>query len=163
MKREYIIDGYNLMHAWADLKARMDHHLENARDALIMRLSGFAQRINGSVTVVFDGQEKQSRQHSGMSRIHVIYSKASEEADHVIKRLIEKKHSHSKLTVVSSDREIRRYAGLYRSASLTSTQFIREMNSSVSRPAPAEEKYDLPMTDREVDEWMRVFQERKED
>jgi predicted RNA-binding protein with PIN domain len=49
-----IVDGYNVIHAWAPLKRLLGVSLEAARDKLIERLGVYAMVTGAEVTVVFD-------------------------------------------------------------------------------------------------------------
>jgi len=49
-----LVDGYNVVHAWDDLKTLMSASLEQARDRLVGRLSVYSHISGWAVTVVFD-------------------------------------------------------------------------------------------------------------
>lgn len=156
MGKHYLIDGYNLMHQLPDLKGRMRQDLEETRNALVVRLSGFAQYRKVKVSVVFDGRDGHERHVSRKGLVKVVFSKSPEEADHVIKRMIDCARHPRKWIVVSSDGEIQRFARLCGVQFLKSSDFIKEMRPSVK--SKIENKFVYELSNREVDEWMQLFQ-----
>ncbi|HDQ44170.1 MAG TPA: NYN domain-containing protein, partial [bacterium] len=55
MKKDILIDGYNLMHRIPEIRSGMKNDLEGARERLILRLSSYAALHRARLTVVFDG------------------------------------------------------------------------------------------------------------
>ena len=51
----YIIDGYNVIFAWEDLRALAERELEDAREKLMRLLVNFAAYTRYEVVLVFDG------------------------------------------------------------------------------------------------------------
>ena len=104
-KEVLIVDGYNIIHAWPELKSMAQTSLEDARTALLDRLSNF-QGLNQSVIiVVFDGYmvkggKGSSFRHNGL---HVVYTKEAETADRYIERMAEKMPKDIFLRVATSD------------------------------------------------------------
>jgi predicted RNA-binding protein with PIN domain len=85
------------------------------------------------ITLVFDGwqggwsTEKRERKKG----IELVFSKLGEKADEVIKRLVREKGSG--LTVVTSDREISRYAERMAIAVIPSDQFKEKMENTLMK------------------------------
>ncbi len=107
---QLIIDGYNLLYA-GRLTTRMSAiEIQRERDRLIDRLSAYRKRKAYAVTVVFDGWQSGwiDEQKELKKGIEIVFSRLGERADDVIKRMIREKGSGA--VVVSSDREIARYA-----------------------------------------------------
>jgi predicted RNA-binding protein with PIN domain len=103
-----IVDGYNVIHAWPDLKRLMgDASLEAARDRLIERLSVFGMVIGADVTVVFDAHHSTARTNSeqDVEGVHVLFTRKGHSADHAIERIA---YAASQvgdvITVATSDR-----------------------------------------------------------
>jgi len=87
-----LVDGYNIIHAWDELRHIMETStLEDARDRLIRILAnyqggkGFA---GGSVIVVFDAHKVKDGTGSVMllGGVSVVYTAEAETADHYIER-----------------------------------------------------------------------------
>ena len=105
-----IIDGYNLIRRSAALRREDEVALELARASLLERLRRYKKVRPHRITVVFDGASGSGPppgpgQEKG---IRVLFSGRNETADAVIKGMSEKEGG--KLTVVTSDRELGRYA-----------------------------------------------------
>lgn len=49
-----IVDGYNIIGAWAELRQLKDRQLEEARDLLIERMAEYKAYTGWRVIVVFD-------------------------------------------------------------------------------------------------------------
>lgn len=103
-----IVDGYNVIHAWPQLKRLLgDASLEAARDRLIDRLSVFGMVHGADVTVVFDAHHSAVRTNSEevVEGVHVVFTRKGHSADHVIERIAyEASQSGDMITVATSDR-----------------------------------------------------------
>ena len=102
-----IVDGYNVTHAWPELKELMSFSLEAARDRLIERLATYSQVRSADVTVVFDAHRtsaaSNSRQEIG--GVHVVFTRKGHSADHGIERLAYlASQTGDVITVATSDR-----------------------------------------------------------
>jgi predicted RNA-binding protein with PIN domain len=85
-----IVDGYNVIHAWPQLKRLLgEASLEAARDRLIERLSVFGMVVGAEVTVVFDAHHSTARSNSQetVEGVHVVFTRKGHSADHVIERI----------------------------------------------------------------------------
>ncbi|MBI5233702.1 MAG: NYN domain-containing protein [Deltaproteobacteria bacterium] len=102
MGLKVVIDGYNLIHATLGA----GHDIEAARHGLIERVSIYARMKQARVTVVFDamGRGRLMRQTERIRGVDVVYTRAGESADSLIKEMARK--TGSGLTVVTSDREL---------------------------------------------------------
>jgi len=103
-----IVDGYNVIHAWPQLKRILsDASLEAARDKLIDRLSVFAMVHGADVTVVFDAHHSAVRTNSEevVEGVRVVFTRKGHSADHVIERIAyDASQSGDMITVATSDR-----------------------------------------------------------
>jgi hypothetical protein len=125
-----IIDGYNLLHSGRTLVKLNSVELQWERERLVEKLSAYRQAKSCGVMAVFDGwqggwpTEKREKQKG----IELIFSRIGEKADEVIKRLIREKGSGA--VVVTSDREIARYASRLSVPVIPSEQFEAKLNST---------------------------------
>ncbi len=100
-----LVDGYNIIHAWEELKVLAKENLDSARDALMDILSEYHGSRQGHLIVVFDaykvkgGQEHVYRYHN----IDVVYTKEAETADAYIERVTRKIAKNNDVTVATSD------------------------------------------------------------
>ena len=137
-----IIDGYNLLHITHSLTRLNSLQLRWERDRLINQLSAYHKLKPSGITVVFDGwlggwaTEKREIKMG----VEVIYSRLGEKADEVIKRLVKEKGSGA--IVITSDRDISRFAERMDAAVIPSEQFQEklEVSSYKLEGAPEEEE-----------------------
>jgi len=128
-----IIDGYNLLHADRTLIRLNPIQLQRERDRLVDQLSAYRSLRQMEMTVVFDGwqggwsTEKRERKKG----IELVFSKLGEKADEVIKRLVRAKGAG--VTVISSDRELSRYAEKMAVAAVSSDQFKEKMENTLMK------------------------------
>ena len=128
-----IIDGYNLLHSDRTLARLNPTQLQRERDLLVDQLSTYRSLRQMEITAVFDGweggwsTEKRERKRG----IDLVFSKLGEKADEVIKRLVKEKGAGA--TVVTSDREISRYAERMAVAVIPSDQFKEKMENTLMK------------------------------
>lgn len=127
-----IIDGYNLLHVSRSLIHLNAIQLQWERDRLIDQLSAYQKLKPCGITVIFDGwqggwnTEKRERKKG----IELIYSKLGEKADEVIKRLV--KGEGSGALVITSDRDVSRFAERMEVAVIPSEQFREKLERGPS-------------------------------
>jgi predicted RNA-binding protein with PIN domain len=132
----FLIDGYNLLHVGRSPKSLAD--LEREREHLVDLLSSYRRRRPCEVTVVFDGWQGGwvTEQRERSKGIDLIFSKRGEKADEVIKRLVAGKGSG--VVVVTSDREISRFAERMAVPVIPSEQFLGRIEQTALRPEKEE-------------------------
>ncbi|MFD0769073.1 NYN domain-containing protein [Bacillus sp. CGMCC 1.60114] len=100
-----IVDGYNIIGAWADLKKLRDVDLQASRDLLIDKMADYQGYTGTKVMVVFDaysvyGIEKKMKQ----ARVDVIFTRKNQTADEKIEQLaIELRNINTRIYVATSD------------------------------------------------------------
>ena len=100
-----IVDGYNVIFAWDDLKEQAGTDLSGARHRLCEILSNYASFRRIETVVVFDGYRVSNNpgekyDHDG---IHVVFTKENEIADLYIEKLLAKIGKNDRVRVVTSD------------------------------------------------------------
>ncbi|MDI6763934.1 MAG: NYN domain-containing protein [Thermodesulfobacteriota bacterium] len=125
-----IIDGYNLLHSGRTLVKLNSIELQWERERLIQRLSLYRQARPSEIIVVFDGWQAgwSTEKREKKKGVELIFSKIGEKADEVIKRLIREKGSGA--VVITSDREIARYAARLSVPVIPSDQFQAKLESA---------------------------------
>ncbi|WP_068777660.1 NYN domain-containing protein [Paenibacillus sp. FJAT-26967] len=89
MKEFLIVDGYNIIGAWAELQALRDRSLEEARDRLIAILAEYQSFSGIKVYLVFDAYQVPGLGKTYVqSKLSVLYTKEKETADELIERLV---------------------------------------------------------------------------
>ncbi len=104
--KEYLlVDGYNIIFAWEELKELVKSDIGAARDKLIDILSEYHGMRSGDLILVFDaykvagGKESVSKYHN----IYVVYTKESETADQYIEKTVHDLGKNNHVTVATSD------------------------------------------------------------
>jgi uncharacterized protein len=167
----FLIDGYNLMHAAGRMNRKFGP--DGLRRARLRFLNELGQALGpeqaSQTTIVFDASSLPINQapessHKGMT---VIYAIEDDDADSRIELLIERDSAPRSLTVVSTDRRIRRAAQRRRATSLISDDFLDFLDSLRERRPVGNEgasnPRELPRPDHlsseEVEAWAREFGE----
>lgn len=89
MREILIVDGYNIIGAWPELRSLKHDNLEAARDGLIDSLKDYKAFTGRDVIVVFDAHLAAGRQtEETIGGIRILYSKEDETADELIERLV---------------------------------------------------------------------------
>lgn len=89
MKEYLIVDGYNIIGAWPELKKLKEHNLEEARDRLINILAEFQGFSGMTVYLVFDAHQIPGLgKKYNQSKLNVYYTREKETADELIERLV---------------------------------------------------------------------------
>ena len=159
-----LVDGYNLIKASPFFRHYEAISLQRARQALVQALGGYARQHGARVTLFFDGNADQGEQsHAGV--VQVVFSQASLRADDLIMAAVQQRHGAKDLRVISSDREIARFARHHRVKVTATGVFEQELTRLPPRPQPAlaaeEQGRELPLNEAEIAEWERIFQQEK--
>lgn len=105
-QKEYVlVDGYNIIHAWDELKELMDGSMEGARQRLMDMLSNYQGYQKCICILVFDAY-KVPRGSADVFRYHniyVVYTKEAETADTYIERATYEISKEHKVRVATSD------------------------------------------------------------
>ena len=126
-----IIDGYNLIRQSPELNRLDRRDLQEGREALLELLASYKKIKRHKITVVFDGTDDYSlyRQREQSRGIRVLFSRRGETADTVIKCMAEQEREGA--LVVSSDREVARFAASCKAATMGSPDFMDRLNMAV--------------------------------
>ena len=108
-KETVVIDGYNVIFAWDELKALAADSLDTARTRLAEILVNYRGFTGSDVVLVFDGYAVKDNpgEKSGFHGIRVVYTKENESADIYIQKLAHDIGRNDTVRVVTSDRLIR--------------------------------------------------------
>jgi len=106
VSQEYlIIDGYNIINAWPELKQLYKENIEFARDKLIEIMSQYQAYKDINVIIVFDGYLVEGNPGSQLivNEIEVVYTKEQETADSYIERKVKLMSREALVKVATSD------------------------------------------------------------
>lgn len=108
IQKEYlVVDGYNIIFAWEELKSLAKTSMDAARTALIEILSNYQGYQRCKVIIVFDaykikGGERRQEKHGS---VDVVFTKEGETADTYIERLTYEMNGKYRVRVATSDRQ----------------------------------------------------------
>ncbi len=103
--RYLIVDGFNVIYAWAELNAIAETDLDAARLRLMDILANYSSFTGIETILVFDayqvkGGKGEKTAHHG---INVVYTKENETADAYIERLLHEIGKNEQVRIVTSD------------------------------------------------------------
>ena len=104
--QEYLlVDGYNVIFAWDDLKELAKENIEAARNKLMDVLCNYQGFKNYPLILVFDAYkvEGEAMEIFKYHNIHVVYTKEAETADMYIEKVVHEVGRKYHVTVVTSD------------------------------------------------------------
>ena len=105
MQEILLVDGYNIIHAWSDLKTTAEYSLEDARHALLEIMQDYQGYSGYRIIVVFDahmipgGLEKKEI----IGGVEVVYTRENETADRYIERFVDGLPEYVRVMVATSD------------------------------------------------------------
>lgn len=105
-EKEYLlVDGYNIIFAWEDLKELSEVNIEGARNKLMDILSNYQGYRQCTLILVFDAYKVSGNvgEVQKYHNIHVVYTKEAETADQYIEKTVHELGKHYKVTVATSD------------------------------------------------------------
>lgn len=129
-KKEYlIVDGYNLIFAWDELKELAGDRLDLARTRLMDMLSNYAGFTRKELVLVFDGFRTPGNpgSRSDYHNIHVAFTKDGETGDAYIEKIADQIGKNYAVRVVTSDNLIRLSALRSGVLRCSSGEFIHEL------------------------------------
>lgn len=127
-----LVDGYNIIFAWEDLKKMSELDFDLARTTLINRLCAYRAMRNTEVIVVFDAYKVKGNIGSieKVLNISVVYTKEAETADSYIERVSHQLGKNYNVRVATSDymeQIIILGSGAFR---ISANEFLKEVESA---------------------------------
>ncbi len=130
MAVKIVVDGYNLLNCSPKWQRLCNQSLAQAREGLLRSLNEYQAHKRHSILVVFDGGKGDwpTEQQERLKNIDIIYSRRGEQADDVIRRLVDDLGEAA--VVVTSDRELADSV-IYKGATVISSgQFEGKLRNS---------------------------------
>lgn len=150
----YLIDGHNLIPRAGLRLDSVDDEME-----LVALLQEFCRREGKQVEVYFDGAPPSQAGTRRLGSVSAVFVRQGITADDAIRNRLKKLgRSARNWTVVSSDRQVQAEARAVSAEVLSSDTFaalLRQNNHSTEKP-----KEDKPLSPTEVDEWLKLFEQR---
>lgn len=169
-RRELLIDAYNVIFAHPKLGPLVRRDPERARQQFLEYVQAHRPSDSSRVTVVFDAHRDPAgasdagrRNRAYSSAVHVVF--ARETADAWIQRRVREASQPSRITVVTSDREILETVRAHGAHRLPVSDFLQLRRKRSARARDLRASTDKPdsMSKRELQEWQKLFEERPED
>jgi len=167
MRKVLLVDGYNIIGDWPELKELQLTDLEGARDLLIKKMAEYQAYTGVKVMIIFDAYMVQGlgKKYQNYA-LDIIYTKEKETADERIEKMvIEWKRIDTQIFVATSDFVEQRVIfarGAYRKSArelwTEMKQIEKGIEKEVSKTRKAMEKTKLPMSEEMVEifeKWRR--------
>lgn len=104
VKETLLVDGYNMIHSWKELKEVADENIEASRHKLLEILSNYQGLTGKNIVVVFDAYRvKGIIRKEKIKYLEVVYTKEGETADQYIERYIRESNKDTRVRVATSD------------------------------------------------------------
>lgn len=106
IKPEYLlVDGYNVIFAWDELKDIARDNIDGARGALLDILCDYQAMKGINLIAVFDAYKLSNHpeEYSDYNNIHVVFTRTAQTADYYIERFTKENRNKFKIRVVTSD------------------------------------------------------------
>ncbi len=128
-KKYVIVDGYNVIFAWDELKKLADDNLENARQKLMDILCNYSAFTKCETVLVFDAYKVAGNKGKrfNYNNIRVVYTKERELGDNYIEKLISEIGKNENVRVVTSDNLIQLSAVRFGVLRVSAREFEREV------------------------------------
>lgn len=166
-----LVDGYNLIKADPILRDHEKVSLKAARQALEGALRRYFRRTGARIQIFYDGDQDPDvgpRESAAGDGVEIAFSRSPQKADDLIKHAVQARHGARYLRVISSDREIRRFAGRHKVASTPAPLFAEELECPPAQSSadpvmpPPELDPDLSLAPDEVASWEKLFRARRD-
>lgn len=129
----FIVDGYNVIFAWEQLKELAAVNIDSAREALLEIMENYRAYKKVSMEVVFDGYKLAGNPGTkiGYGELKVTYTKEAETADsHIEKAAFELGRKYD-ITVVTSDKSVQMAALGDGAIRMSSREFYVEVEATI--------------------------------
>jgi predicted RNA-binding protein with PIN domain len=125
-----LVDGYNIIFAWDELKTLAREDLDAARNRLIHILCNYQGARHCHVILVFDAYRVKGGAGSveQVNNIFVVYTKQAETADTYIERTTYTLGKHSRVRVATSDGMEQTIILGHASERISARAFLEEVN-----------------------------------
>lgn len=100
-----VIDGYNIINAWEDLKDLARTDLEYAREKLINEIIEYAEFTGRKAIIVFDAYNVKSSREKVQEQKHItiVYTKEHQTADSYIEKYVTSLSKYDDVKVATND------------------------------------------------------------
>lgn len=130
-KKYIIVDGYNCIFAWEELKFLAESDISAARDRLADILCNYAAFTGSEVVLVFDAYmvAGNNGENYNYNNIHIVYTQERETGDVYIERFVSEIGKNDNVRVVTSDAMIQLSAVRYGVLRVSAREFEEEIKA----------------------------------
>ena len=130
-----IVDGYNVIFAWDELRAQAETDLDGARERLMELLQSYTTFTGCRTVLVFDAYRVPGGQGERFDRgqMHVAFTRERETADAYIERLVHEIGKNERVQVVTSDGLIQLSALRSGVLRMSAREFAAELDAAFQR------------------------------
>jgi len=157
----YLIDGNNLIGYISPSNLKKP---ESKRD-LAYQLLIFQKFKKTKIFLVFDGPLDLELPLEDFQKksLSIFYPNFGQDADYIIKKIIDQQTDLRRFYVVSSDRDIKNYARRQGAISLSSAEFSKQLKKVLKRHKKSQEmKKDVAnLSPLEISYWLKIFSRKK--
>jgi hypothetical protein len=153
----FIIDGHNLLHSIQ----KEEEGTESISNVQLCRILGrYLKLISEKGEIVFDGTGPRDKSgFDNISNLEVLFAGQGTDTDTIIEDKIRANTAPKRLTIVSSDRRLRKAAQARKATAMKSQFFWSNLQKQLSRKKgirePAAKRQGL--TDGETKQWLEFF------
>ena len=145
VKKWYVIDGYNVIFAWDELRDLAQRDIAAAREKLIHIVSNFSAFSSVETVLVFDGYRVKgsSGEKSDYQGIHLVYTMENETADAYMQKLLSEMGKNDRVYVVTSDSLVQlsaMHSGALRRSAADFREEVENTNDEIRRILASQEK-----------------------
>ncbi|MHC4425789.1 MAG: NYN domain-containing protein [Planctomycetota bacterium] len=153
----FIIDGHNLLHA----VYKTEQDSESVSDVGLCRIVGrYLKLIGRAGEMIFDGTGPRDKSDfDNISNLEVFFAGLGTDTDTLIEDKISISTAPKRLTIVSSDRRLRKAARARKATAVKSEDFWNSVQKQLSRKRPAREPAAKRqgLSEGETKQWLQVF------
>ena len=152
-----IIDGHNLLYS----VHKMEEDSQVISDIGLSRIIGKYLKLTGQKgEIVFDGTGPRDKEiFDRVDGVEVLFAGIGTDTDTVIEGKIKANTAPKRLTIISSDRRLRRAARARKATSLKSEDFWISVQRQLSRKRPKKEPSAKRhgLSESETNQWLELF------
>jgi predicted RNA-binding protein with PIN domain len=153
----YIVDGNNLIGSAPDFSLGDPE----SRAKMVSLVRKFQESKNTKITVVFDGEPQGSELKNPINpKLTVVYPRYGLTADDEIKRLLDNFQQLREVIVVTTDRELKKYAKDKGARTINSIEFYFTLKKAFLSQGKKEEtlkRVNTRVSQNEVEQWLKIF------
>ena len=155
--RIYLIDGHNLLHRIFSTKSKIYDQHQTVKSILISMLTSFLKdKTNTRIILYLDNRSQNQNLRHNINGIQIKYARPGELADDLIKKdALGFNPSSELITVVSGDHGITENLRHAVDLIISASDFSNLLNKKKLKSD--ESSLDRQLTDREVDQWLDIF------